>query len=125
MRHLRNCCGSTGVRTLLRALHFSFASGSLLGCPAIFQWLTASLYSAFNSFHAGTLNFEGFCIPNIALPLLSIAFGINVNKSLSLFKYKCLLPILHTSLCHVKLTISKLMISDSQHVRMTSVHTTN
>ena len=72
-----------------RALHFSSASGPLLGRPAIFQWLTASLYRAFNSFahsfHPGTLNFEGFCIPNISLPLLSIAFDINVNKSSSLF----------------------------------------
>ena len=70
------------------ALHFSSASGLLLGCPAIFQWLTASLYWAFNSFarsfHPGTLNFQGFRIANVSLPLLSIAFDINVNKS-SLF----------------------------------------
>ena len=78
-----------------RAGHFSSASGPLLGRPAIFQWLTASLYWAFNSFarsfYPGTLNFEGFCIPNIpSLLLLSIAFGINVNKSLSyLHPYPC------------------------------------
>ena len=57
--------------------------------PSIFQWLTASLNLAFNSFarsfHPGTLNFEDFHIPNICLPRLSIAFDINVNKSLSLF----------------------------------------
>ena len=72
-----------------RAQHFSSASGPLLWRPAIFQWLTASLYRAFNtfarSFHPGRLNFEGFCIPNISLPLVSIAFNINVNKSSSLF----------------------------------------
>ena len=70
-------------------LHFSSASGQLLGRPAICQWLTSSLYRAFNSFarsfHPGTLNFEGFVIPNICLPLVSIAFDININKSLSLF----------------------------------------
>ena len=64
-------------------LHFRSASGPLLGLRAIFQWLTASLCRAFNSlarsFHPGTLNFEGFRIPNISLPLLSITFNINVN----------------------------------------------
>ena len=71
-----------------RALHFSSASLPLLGLPVIFEWLTAFLYLAFNSFarsfHPGTLNFEGFCIPIIFLPLLSIAFDINVIKSVSL-----------------------------------------
>ena len=71
------------------AIHCSSATGPLLGRPAIFQWLTASLYRAFNPFarpfHPGTLNFEGFRIPNISLPLLSIVFEINVNKSSSLF----------------------------------------
>ena len=59
-----------------RSLHFSSASGPLLGRPAIFQWLTASRYLAFNSFacsfHPGTLKFDGFRISNICLPLLSI-----------------------------------------------------
>ena len=72
-----------------RALHFSSASGPLLGRPAIFQWLTASRYLAFNSFarsfHPGTFNFDGFRIPNILLAALSIAFNINVSKLVSLF----------------------------------------
>ena len=76
-----------------RALHFSSASGPLLERPAIFQWLIASLYRAFNSFarssHPGTLNFEGFRFPIISLSLLCIAFDINVNKSLSLYLGPC------------------------------------
>ena len=61
-----------------RALPFSSAGGPLLGRPTIFQWLTVSMYWAFNSFarqfHPGTLNFEAFRIPNISLPLSSIAY---------------------------------------------------
>ena len=68
-------------------LHFSSANGPLQEWPAILKWLTASLYLSFKSFarsfHPGTLNFEGFCIPNICLPLLSIAFDINARKSVS------------------------------------------
>ena len=68
---------------------FCSASGPLLGLPAIFQYLTASLYLAFNSFarpfYPGTLNFDSFHVLNICLPFLCIAFDINVSKSVSLF----------------------------------------
>ena len=66
---------------------FWLASGPLLGRPAI-PLLTASLYLAFisfaHSFHPGTLNFE-FPHPKYLLLLFSIAFDINVNRSVRLF----------------------------------------
>ena len=70
-----------------RAIHFSSASGPLLWRIAIFQWFTASMYRAFNlfarSFHPGTLNFEGFRIPNICLPLLIRVDYFRVLKIMS------------------------------------------